>query len=149
MHRPLYWTLADMPPDAATLAALHARCFTTPPPWSAAAFATLLADPACVVEHGAHGFAIARIALDEAELLTICIAPESQNQGAGWRLLAALHSRLHSLGVRQVFLEVAANNSPARALYAASGYGAAGIRPKYYISPDKTAVDALILHRPL
>lgn len=138
-----------MPPDAAALATLHARCFTTPRPWSPAAFATLLADPACVVEHSAHGFAIARIALDEAELLTICIAPESQNQGAGRRLLAALHSRLHSLGVREVFLEVAATNSPARALYAASGYSAAGIRPKYYLLADKTTVDAHILRRAL
>ena len=136
---------ADLPSDAAALAALHARCFTTPRPWRAAEFAALLADAACVTESTPQGFAMARMALDEAELLTICVAPESQNQGAGRGLLSALHSHLYSLGVQQVYLEVAATNAPARALYAALGYSEAGIRPNYYVSPDKTAINAHIL----
>ncbi|MEX0971072.1 MAG: ribosomal protein S18-alanine N-acetyltransferase [Paracoccaceae bacterium] len=135
--------------DPAALAKLHARCFTTPRPWSADEFATLLADPACAFESSAFGFAIARIALDEAEILTICVAPESQNQGVGRRLLEALHTRLHLIGVRAVFLEVAATNAAARAVYAAAGYIEAGIRRDYYKFGCKTAVNAHVLRRTL
>lgn len=131
--------------DAHTLSALHARCFTTPRPWSSAEFATLLADPACVTLTTPHGFATARIVLDEAEVLTICIAPESQNQGHGRILLLALHTALQARRVHEVFLEVATTNSAARSLYAKAGYAEAGIRKDYYQSAGKTAVHAVVL----
>jgi len=131
--------------DPAVLATLHARCFTVPRPWSADEFGGLLSDKNCVVLNDTSGFAIARVVLDEAELLTICIAPESQNQGHGARLLKALHKLIVAKGVQSVFLEVAQNNHPARRLYASSGYIDAGIRRDYYQFSGKAAVHALVL----
>ena len=131
--------------DPTQMAQLHARCFTQPRPWSAAEFADLLADRNCLTVVEPHGFAIARIVLDEAEILTICIVPESQNQGHGSRLLAALHGAAIQRQVKTIFLEVAETNMPARRLYATSGYSEAGIRRNYYESSGKAAVHALVL----
>lgn len=135
--------------DPAALAALHERCFTHPRPWTADEFAALLADPACIVIAAQHGLACARIVLDEAEILTICVAPESQNQGAGKRLLEALHDALQARGAKTIFLEVAETNAAARRLYAASGYDNAGIRRNYYSSGGNSTVHALVLRRAL
>jgi hypothetical protein len=71
----------------ADLAALHARCFRTPPPWSAADFATFVADPlAFLLVEGDAGFLLGRAVAGEAELLTLAVAPESRRRGwgAGW-----------------------------------------------------------------
>ena len=104
-----------------------------------------MTDPAIMFLHDPHGFACARIVLDEAELLTICIVPESQNQGHGGTLLRRLHGALRARNVAEVFLEVAETNHAARRLYAASGYDEAGIRRNYYQSAGKSAVHALVL----
>lgn len=138
-----------MQADPQVLAALHARCFTQPRPWSAAEFADLLADPQIILIAQPTGFACARLVLDEAELLTICVAPESQNQGLGAALLAALHGAIAARGGKTVFLEVAETNATARQLYLASGYVQAGIRRNYYQNAGKSAVHALVLRRAL
>ena len=127
------------------MALLHTRCFTQPRPWSAAEFSSLLADQTCLTLVEPYGFAIARIVLDEAELLTICIDPESQNQGHGAQLLAALHGAAIARQVKTMFLEVAETNLPARRLYAAFGYSEAGIRRNYYQTSGKASVHALVL----
>jgi ribosomal-protein-alanine N-acetyltransferase len=52
-------------------------------------------------------------------------------------------------GAETAFLEVAADNAPARALYAATGWEQTGARRGYYTTPEGTKIDALILRRPL
>jgi len=39
-------------------------------------------------------------------------------------------------GIKKIFLEVAADNDPARALYATNGFYQIGVRPKYYDGTD-------------
>lgn len=130
--------------DPAALAALHACCFTRPRPWSAAAFATVLADPAGVALIRPDGFAIGRVTLDEAELLTIAVAPGARRHGLGRSLLDGWLAAVRARGAAQVFLEVAEDNAAARALYAAAGFEPAGRRRGYY--RDATGVcDALVL----
>ncbi|RMD95053.1 MAG: ribosomal-protein-alanine acetyltransferase, partial [Alphaproteobacteria bacterium] len=59
------------------MAALHARVFTShPAAWSAAAFSGLLAEPSVFALEGAGAFLLARVVADEAELLTLAVAPE-------------------------------------------------------------------------
>lgn len=53
------------------------------------------------------------------------------------------------MGATRAFLEVAATNSPARALYAAEGWEQVGQRPRYYTAPDGSRPDALVLARDL
>jgi ribosomal-protein-alanine N-acetyltransferase len=126
------------------LAALHARCFTRPPPFSAAEFAALLAQPPVFLVTVAEGFALGRAVAGEAELLTLAVAPDRRRQGAGRRLLAGFEAEARARGAGEAFLEVAADNDAARALYAGAGYAAAGRRPGYY-----AGTDALVLRKPL
>jgi len=133
-----------MTPD--DLAALHGACFTTPRPWRADEFATLLASPlvALIAEPG--GFALVRIIADEAELLTIAVQPDLRRKGLGARLLSAALDQTAKRGAVSMFLEVAATNQPALALYQRAGFRPVGRRPGYYIGPDARD-DALILRR--
>ena len=135
--------------DTKRLACLHAASITVPRPWSAAEIGGLLGSPGVFVVDWPHGFALGRVAADEGELLTLCVAPASRRQGLGAELLAAFHAGAASRGATRAVLEVAADNAAARALYARAGYREAGRRRAYYREADGNAVDALILAREL
>ena len=82
----------------ATLAALHARCFQTPRPWSEAEFETLLADPLVfLLVEGDAGLLLGRAVAGEAELLTIAVAPESRGRGLRAGLVKSSQGRLQGL----------------------------------------------------
>lgn len=139
-------------PDAARLAALHATCFTTPRPWTSAEFTALLADPLAMLCQGwcqdrLAGFALLRIAADEAELLTLAVAPEFRRRGLARALLAQSCARARRAGARALFLEVAETNSAALALYASGGFAERGRRCGYYRAADGAAMDAVIMCR--
>lgn len=137
-----------MTPEA--LAALHARCFTTPPPWSAADFAGFLVDPlAFLLVEGDAGFLLGRAVAGEAELLTLAVAPEARRRGLGGRLVARFLYQARLRGAERAFLEVAADNAPATALYESAGFALAGRRRGYYRTPDGHRSDALVLARDL
>jgi ribosomal-protein-alanine N-acetyltransferase len=131
----------------AELAALHARCFTVPRPWSMAEFQTFLAAPATVLTSQPGGFALGQVMADEAELLTIAVAPADRRRGLGRQLLDAFLSACAARGAAAVFLEVDAGNAPALALYHSAGFLEAGRRRAYYHAPDGSSTDALILRR--
>ena len=132
-----------MTPEA--LAALHARCFTSPPPFSAAEFESLLAAPPVYLVARPGGFALGRAVAGEAELLTLAVDPDRRRAGLGTALLAAFEAGARDRGATDAFLEVAADNAAARALYACAGYAEAGRRKGYYRRPGAAAVDALTL----
>lgn len=134
---------------AADMAALHAACFTTPRPWSEAEFADLLASPFCFALTEPGGLLLGRVVAGEAELLTIAVAAAQRRGGLGHRLTTGFLDTSRARGAESAFLEVAASNAPARALYAAAGFTPAGKRRGYYRHPDGTADDALILVRSL
>ncbi len=141
-----------MTPDA--LAALHAQCFTLPPPWSAHDFAGLLADPqTCLLQRMAGdavlAFALFRVVCDEAELLTLATAPKAQRQGLGRQLMRAGLAQIRQRGAHVCFLEVAADNAPAIALYTALGFLKVGERRGYYRAPGLASRDALVFQASL
>lgn len=131
------------------LAALHARCFTAPRPWNAAEFRDMLANPNTFLSTNSGGFLLSRTAGPEAEILTLAIAPESRRSGHALALLATMETRLRSLSIQQVFLEVAESNTAAVALYHAAGYASAGYRKDYYDGPNGQKVSALVLTKDL
>lgn len=134
----------------AALAALHARAFTTPPPWSEAAFAAFLTDPlAFLLVEGDAAFLLGRAVAGEAELLTLAVAPESRRRGLGHKLLARFLYQARLRGAASAFLEVAEDNTPARALYAAQGFADVGRRPGYYARPDGGRIAAIAMQRTL
>ncbi len=134
----------------AHLAALHARCFTTPRPWGEAAFAATLQDPfAFLLAEGDAAFLLGRAVAGEAELLTLAVAPESRRLGLARKLVARFLYQARLRGAETAFLEVAADNAAARALYAASGFTESGRRKTYYATPTGRRLDAVLMHRAL
>lgn len=128
-----------MTPEA--LAALHARCFSVPRPWGATEFQELSTMSGVFLLGCAGGFLMGRVVADEAELLTLAVAPENRRRGLGSRLVAGFATRAHDLGARRAFLEVAADNEGAKALYTAYGWREAGRRRNYYAP----GLDAIVM----
>lgn len=84
------------------------------------------------------GFALGRVAADEAELFQIATLPEFRRQGIAGRLLDRLHAGMRERGAACCFLEVRSRNAGAIALYEKSGYERIALRKNYY--PDDDAV---------
>lgn len=131
------------------LAHIHAAAFAQSRGWSASEFAALTASPLCFVIAEPAGFALGRAIADEAELLTIATLPQARRQGLGRRLLAGFETTAAARGARQVFLEVAADNPAAIALYEAADWQHGGRRAGYYTRPGKASVDALVMTKKL
>jgi ribosomal-protein-alanine N-acetyltransferase len=127
------------------MARLHGLCFTTPRPWSAAEIAQILANPYSFALYGPHGFLLGQAVAGEAELLTIAVDPNQRRQGIGRALLAQFCDMARQKGAQTAFLEVAATNFPAIALYKAAGFSQSGLRRAYYLGPDGTSIDALVM----
>lgn len=136
-----------MTPDA--LAALHGVCFVSPRPWSAVEFQELLQSPGVFLETRPKGFVLGRVIADEAELLTLAVDPAARRAGLGTALVKDFVATARAHGATRAFLEVAATNQAARALYQAQGFAQAGLRRGYYRNADGSATDALILDRTL
>ena len=138
------------PAVAAPLAALHHACFPPGERWDQAAMTDLLAMPGCFAltdGSGAEprGLALARVAADEAELLTLGVLPGARRSGVARALLHRLGAEAARRGARSLFLEVAVANLPALALYRGVGFAEVGRRRRYYAAGG----DALILARRL
>ena len=140
------------PIDAGLMAALHASCFARA--WDDAAMAQFIAGPdtlcliASVVANSvaaSAGLLIARKAADEAELLTLGVAPNCRRMGLGRALLHTAMATLRASGTKQLFLEVEEGNGAAVALYRSLGAVAVGQRPGYYEHGADAAMFSLAL----
>ncbi|MCZ7650764.1 MAG: ribosomal protein S18-alanine N-acetyltransferase [Thermoanaerobaculia bacterium] len=147
---------AETPPreggarDLPELARLEALAFATP--WDAVQLAALLALPSTRAWLLAAGevprpraSALFQVVEEEAELLRVAVEPEFRQRGLARRLLEAALLALAQEGVRRVFLEVAAGNAAALALYRRLGFFLQGRRRAYYPAGE----DALLLAREL
>ncbi|MDE2199943.1 MAG: GNAT family N-acetyltransferase [Rhodospirillales bacterium] len=129
---------------APAMAAIHAASFPPPERWGVDAMALQLGQPGAFgLIDPAGGFLLARVAADEAEILTVAVAPEARRKGLARALLEAAAGTAASRGARRLFLEVATTNAAARALYAGCGFAEIGRRPRYYPGGG----DALVLAR--
>lgn len=95
------------------------------------------------------GFVISRLAMDEAEILTICVEEARRGQGFGRMLLEQHVQGLLRRNIGKLFLEVDEHNHPALALYQKQGFFKVGERPGYYPKADGSRAVALILRRDL
>lgn len=124
------------------LANLHQKCFPHKP-WSADDFADLKKS-GCEIIASQNGFIVWRAVADEAELITIGVAPDARRTGIGAAMIGIMEGELKKSGVKSIFLEVAENNAPARKLYEQNGYAQIGVRPKYY-----DGIDAIMMKKDL
>jgi ribosomal-protein-alanine N-acetyltransferase len=89
------------------------------------------------------GFSVMSVAVGEAHILNICIAPEHQGHGLGRRLLERTLTLAKKQGADTAFLEVRASNRAALRLYETLGFNEIGLRPGYY--PAKTGREDAVL----
>ncbi|WP_420731027.1 ribosomal protein S18-alanine N-acetyltransferase [Hwanghaeella sp. 1Z406] len=95
------------------------------------------------------GFILARIVMDEAEILSIGVPPQWRKAGIGKALLSIALIRAQENGAKQVFLEVGKDNPAALALYSHMAFKQVGLRKKYYRRSDGTFIDALVMQKRL
>jgi ribosomal-protein-alanine acetyltransferase len=126
-----------------------------PYPWTREHFEDALrAGYLCFVAHErgeAIGFAIARILVDDAELLLISVRPDYRRSGCATALLNATIDRLRALGKTPLHLEVRASNSSAIAFYESRGFVRSGLRRNYYPNGvlGNQREDAVLMQRAL
>ncbi|MBV9511150.1 MAG: GNAT family N-acetyltransferase [Caulobacteraceae bacterium] len=141
------------PGDAQALAALHGASFETA--WSAADITNLLDDQGGfgLVVHdetgGACAFVLVRVVLDEAEILTIAVAPARRRQGLARTLVEAAAHLAGAQGAAGLLLEVAVDNPAAIALYHGAEFADVGRRRGYYARKGAAPADALVMRREL
>lgn len=141
----LRWSSVD---DAVALARVHVAACDDP--WSADACRTLLQMLGAfgiVVEEagGIVGFILCRVAVDEAEVLTLAVLPTARRRGLGRALLQEAMGVARAQGASRLYLEVAEANVAARQLYAGRGLQVGGRRPGYYRVAGRPAEDALVM----
>jgi len=137
--------------DGAALAELHASAFDEP--WSADEILRFAEDRggfALAVEDGKAlaGFILCRLIAGEAEVLTLAVRPAARRRGVARALLEAAIV-LAAPTAESMFLEVAADNPGAVALYEGAGFETVGSRAGYYGRPSAGSVDALVMRRTL
>lgn len=138
--------------DSAAIAKLHAASFQRG--WSEDEIEHLLLDRNVVAHRAAigrnfAGFAMSRMAADEAEILSIAVSSSYRSRNIARTLLRHHLGRLAAFGIRAVFLEVDEGNVPALRLYRRAGFVEVGRREGYYPNASGRPTSALVLRRDL
>ncbi len=121
---------------------LHKQCFPDKP-WSESDFMELKKS-GCEIVASENGFIVWRVVADQAEIITIGVAPNARRSGIAESMILLMEQELKKQSVVNVFLEVSEANCPAKKLYEKLGFLVVGKRPKYY---DGT--DAIIMSKTL
>jgi ribosomal-protein-alanine N-acetyltransferase len=134
--------------DSGPIARLHADSFRRG--WSEDEVEALLSDRAVTAHRitiggKLAGFILSRVAMGEAEILSVAVARACRSTGLAGKLLRLHLSRLAALGVKAVFLEVEENNTSAIRLYRRAGFAQVGRREGYY--PGHAAPSAALVLR--
>lgn len=144
-HVSMLWAA---PERSAEIAALHKRLFY--PAWDEAAVNSLLEHPASTSlvavagdPKNIAGFIIGQLAAEEAEILSIGVAPDWQRAGLGKMLVEGLIRAARRGEAKRLFLEVAADNAGALRLYRSLKFTETGRRKAYYERASGPSVDAL------
>lgn len=135
--------------DGDVLASIHASAFADA--WDADTLTAFLGQAGgfALIAHGplagTGGFILGRAVAGESEVLTLAVRPDCRRRGCGTALLAGALATAAAMGASRMVLEVGADNTAARALYAAAGFEVSGRRPGYYRNPTGSPTDALLL----
>ncbi|TMJ52484.1 MAG: ribosomal-protein-alanine N-acetyltransferase [Alphaproteobacteria bacterium] len=138
--------------DAPRLAELHGASFHRG--WGESEFENMMRERNTLVHRlrlgrKIIGFAVSRMAADEAEILSIAIDAAHRGRGLSRELLLTHLGHLAGRGARAIFLEVEEQNEPARRLYEWAGFGVVGRRERYYQQANGEQLNALLMRRDL
>lgn len=153
---PMIELIPTGPAHVPVLAGIHSICFAEP--WTAEAVSAILAMPGAagliavaggslvpgLGPDGPAGLILWRVALDEAEILTLAVLPPWRRHGLGRQLLDAALEAARRSGAMAMFLEVAATNAGALGLYESADFVRVGVRKRYY-----KGIDAYTMRRGL
>jgi ribosomal-protein-alanine N-acetyltransferase len=133
---------------AGPLSILHRACFPEDP-WEIPAITEIMGIPGFFgkvawEENAAAGFVLALDLGKECEILSLGVVPGQRRTGIGSALLDSTCFEARLRGAESVALEVAVDNTAARALYAAKRFTVVGRRRNYYRQTGHL-VDALLL----
>ncbi|MCP5143850.1 MAG: ribosomal protein S18-alanine N-acetyltransferase [Gammaproteobacteria bacterium] len=136
--------------DLALIAGIESSSYFAP--WSAGTFADCLRVGYCcwVMESGQDivGYAIMTVAVGEAHLLNICVAPAYRGLGYGRCMMDELLRIARRHKAEDMYLEVRPSNLAALSLYKQLGFRQIGMRRGYYPAPGGRE-DAWVLARHL
>jgi len=93
-------------------------------------------------------YGLVSIAVNEAHILNICVAPDAQRRGLGKRMLHKLMQLAAERQGNSIFLEVRESNLVAQKLYDQEGFNRIGLRKNYYPADDGRE-DALVYAKEL
>lgn len=136
--------------ELSTVAHIYGESFDEPYPEVAAGSLLRTPGASCLLAFGGldrtpMGFLIARVILDEAEVLSIGTLLDGRRQGVGTALLRTTFDAVRRGGARVVHLEVGEDNPGAVALYRKLGFRPTGRRANYYRRADKRRVAAILM----
>ncbi|ROO27596.1 alanine acetyltransferase [Salinisphaera orenii MK-B5] len=94
------------------------------------------------------GYALLSVAVGEAHILNLCVAPDLRGQRVAERLVEAMTRQARADNAEVLMLEVRPSNKSARRLYKRLGFKRIATRPGYYPGPEGRE-DALLLSRRL
>ncbi|MDO9562788.1 MAG: GNAT family N-acetyltransferase, partial [Bradyrhizobium sp.] len=125
---------------------LHAAAFDKP--WSAQDISALIGGAGAYAvmaqDMAPLGMIMSRILFDEAEILTLAVAPQARRRGVGLALVHAAAGLARQGGASSLILEVGEDNPGAIALYAQAGFAQVGLRRNYYDRGGRR-IDALLM----
>jgi ribosomal-protein-alanine N-acetyltransferase len=131
---------------AVILAAIHASAFPPAEAWGADAILPQLALAGVFgLLDWRGGMLLARVAAEDAEVLTLAVEPGARRQGIARTLLLAAITEARARGATALFLEVATTNVAARELYRQAGLSEVAKRRRYYADGS----DAIVLRMKL
>ena len=94
------------------------------------------------------GYILAKIALDQADIISFIIKKEFRRKKYGTILFTKFVNYLKTKGVESIFLEVSKINTPALNFYFYIGFERVGYRQNYYKNKNGN-VDAEVLMSPI
>ena len=150
LNDPLFQLRPMRSDDVATVMAVELSAYTYP--WTEGIFRDCLrvGYQCWVAQLGPElvGYSVMSVAVGEAHILNICIAPQRQGQGLGRRLLRRMLRMAGELQADTAYLEVRESNRAAQALYESLGFNQIGQRRGYYPA-DGGREDALVYAKTL
>lgn len=131
--------------DCALMSDIHATGFV--PAWGTEdmmgllrqnnVFGFLALDIGPLIKNRPLGFVLARIAADEAEILTIVVTTRARGRGVGRTLMKETLRKLYAERIAKLLLEVDETNHSALTLYRDLGFSQVGVRKGYYTHAEK------------
>jgi ribosomal-protein-alanine N-acetyltransferase len=143
--------------DCDVLSEIHASAFRRG--WSDAEFESMLVQSGVhgLLAHfrglvgrlSAAGFILYRFAAEEAEILSVAVAPDYRRRGIGRQLIEEMLRHSYREGAHDIHLEVEDTNAAAIALYRGVEFRESGRRSGYYRQGRETPGGALVMLRQL